>query len=444
MSRALVGLGVLLPVVAALACSASDTASPEPTESRDASTSESDSPSDDGNDDGDGDKGDLDPPEVNPADGGTTDGAAPPPPVLPSTPTVGTVTETKLFDAVGTASTYTALQGGASDGTFAYFVVLHTLAGDIDESQLLKYRISSGARITTASFNAPGNVTNMLGHGNDATFNPDTGKLIVPAWTNDSSKQPADNGKHLRIIDPDTLKILETKTIDVNVTNLCYANGTYLLFNGGAFRKYDANFKLGSTAPFDIDKAEDAYAPAKATRVGQGIDCDEDYVYITRWYPEPVSNRIYVANWAGNLVGAYTYNGAEGEHLMHVSGSRMLHGINTAGGGGEVRRINNLTYVVSYIPEGGVGTMATSRVLFGRNTLLRKNAFTLTGKLFDGWVAERESDGFWLYQSADGSDGGWKEKGKQPAGWILHVYKDEALVAKTAPFGLVKMHAQWK
>ncbi len=364
------------------------------------------------------------------------------PPLLPTT--VGMVTETKLFDAVGTSSSYTALQGGASDGAFGYFVVLHTLPGDIDVSQLLKYRVSDGARLATVSFDAPGNVTNALGHGNDATFNTDTGKLIVPAWTNDGSTQPADNGKDLRIIDPNSLKILETKTVDVDVTNLCYANGSYLIFNGGAFRKYDGSFALVSRTPFDVTKAEDAYGPAKATRVGQGIDCDEDYVYITRWYPEPISNRIYVATWAGNLVGAYTFDGPEGEHLIHVSGSRILHGINTAGGGGELRRINYLEYVVSYVAEGGAGAMASSRVLYGRNLPLRKNAFTSAGKQFGGWAAERESDGGWRYQSADGSQGAWYALGKQPAGWVLYIYKDEALVAKTTPYGLVRMHAQWK
>lgn len=431
MPRTSLGFGLLL-VVAAFACGTADEGRTAPPESGDESTQETDPPAD-------GDE--LDPVQTDPADvdaGG--DGVATLP---PAPPTVGTVKETRLFGVVGGAG-YTALQGGASDGTFAYFVVLRTLPGDIDVSQLLKYRISDGARLATTSFAAPNDVTNLLGHGNDGAFNPDTGKLIVPAWTNDSSKQPANNQKNLRIIDPATLEIEATKTIDVNTTNLCYVKGNYVIFNGGAFRKYDADFNLLGKGAFDIDKVEDAYAPAKATRVGQGLDCDEDYVYLTRWYPEPVANRIYVATWGGELVGAYAYVGPEGEHLMHVSGSRILHGINTPGDGGDVRRIDNLTYVVSYLPEGGSGTVASSRVLYGRNALLRKNAFTLPGKQFAGWVAERESDGSWFYQSADGSERAWHPKGKEPAGWVPYIYKDQAVVAKTAPFGLVKMHAQWK
>lgn len=357
--------------------------------------------------------------------------------------TTGTVSEAKLFDVVGTSSAYTALQGGGSDGTYAYFVVLQTQTGDIDVSQLLKYQISNGKRLATASFDAPSKVTNKLGHGNDATFNPDTGKLIVPAWTNDSSKQPTNNGKQLRIIDPATLKIVDTKTVDVNVTNLCYSNGTYLVFSGGKFRTYDANFALMGTVRFDIDGVEDKYAPA-GDRVGQGIDCDAEYVYITRWYPNKTSNRIYVANRKGQLVGAYRFDGPEGEHLMHVSGERILHGINTAGGGGDLRRLDYFQYVVDYVEEGGSGSMPNSRVLYGRNTRLRKNVFTLPGKQFAGWAAERSSDGKWRYGNAGGSDTGWYAKDKQPSGWTYVVYKDEATVAKTSPFGLVKMHAQWK
>ncbi len=365
-------------------------------------------------------------------------------PVTPPEVTVGEVEETQLFDVVGTSTAYTALQGGASDGTYAYAVVLDTQAGDIDVSQLLKYQISTGKRVASVSFGAPGKVTNKLGHGNDATFNPDTGRLVVPAWTNDSSTQPANNGKLLRIIDPATLAIVDTRTVDVNVTNLCYAKGTYLIFTGGSFRTYDAGFKLVDSTPFDIVAVEDKYAPKGATRVGQGIDCDADYVYLTRWYPDADTNRLYVATWAGELVGAYTWDGPEGEHLMHVSGARILHGINTPGAGGDLRRIEKFQYVVEYLAEGGAGSMPSTRVLYGRYTPLRQSAFTLAGKAFAGWAAERLSDGKWRYEKPDGSDDGWYAKGGQPSGWSYYVYADGAKVAKTAPYGLVRMHAQWK
>ncbi len=363
----------------------------------------------------------------------------PPPPV-----TVGKVTETKLFDVDGTSTAYTALQGGASDGVYAYGVLLDTQAGDIDVSQLVKYQISTGKRVATASFSAPGKVTNKLGHGNDAAFNPDTGRLVVPAWTNDASTQPANNGKLLRIIDPATLAIVDTKTVDVSVTNLCYAKGTYLVFTGKTFRTFDADFKLAGSVPFDIVPVEDKYAPKGAERVGQGIDCDADYVYLTRWHPDADTNRLYVATWDGELVGAYTFDGPEGEHLMHVSGGRILHGINTSGAGGDLRRIDYFQFVVEYVAEGGSGSMQSTRVLYGRPTPLRQNAFTRAGQVFTGWAAQRLSDGKWRYQKADKSDDGWYDAGGQPSGWGFYVYADRANVLKSAPFGVVRMHAQWK
>lgn len=128
---------------------------------------------------------------------------------------------------------------------------------------------------------------------------------------------------------------------------------------------------------------------------------------------------------------------------MHVSGSRILHGINTSGAGGEARRIDGLQYVVEYLAEGGAGSMPTSRILYGRFTPLQKNAFSLAGKPFAGWAAERLSDGKWRYHDAGSTGDGWYAKGQQPNGWTYYIYADQAKVAKTAPYGLVRMHAQW-
>lgn len=379
------------------------------------------------------------------ADADTTDAVpdSPPDPPEPPEVTVGTLTETKLFDVKATSDDYRTLQGGGSDGTYGYFVMMYKRSGDIHLTQLTKYRISDGTRVATANFNVTNNVTNQLGHGNDVAFNQDTGKLIIPAWTNDKSTQPPDNQKTLRIIDPETLKIVDTKTLDVTLTNLCYAKSTYLTFASGKFRTYNAEFKPISAISFDITAAEDKYAPT-GQRVGQGIDCDADYVYITRWYPDAKSNVVYVADWKAQLVGAYRYDGPESEHLMHVSGSRMLHGFNTSGVGGDVRRIEKLMYEVKYEPNGGTGSMANTRVLYGRNTPLRKNAFAFDGKQFAGWAAQRSSDGKWRYRKPDGTDSGWYVKGGEPSGWTYYIYKDEAIVLKSAPWGLVKMHAQWE
>ncbi len=358
--------------------------------------------------------------------------------------TVGTLTETTLFGVSGTSSSYSVLQGGASDGSNGYFVVMWKKPGDIHQTQLVKYNLASEKRTLVATFEPTGNKTNKLGHGNDVAYNPDTKRLVIPAWTNDQSTQPPNNQRLLRIVDPATLQIVDTKSLDVNVTNLCYANGAYLVFTGNALRTYDGDFAPKGAIPFDMKGIEDQYAPQNADRVGQGIDCDADYVYVTRWYPQKNTNRVYVANWKAQLVGAYTYDGPEGETLMHASGHRILHAFNTAASAGDVRRIDGLMFVVAFSANGGTGSMPNLRVLFGRSTPLRKNAFVFPGKIFAGWAAERASDGKWRYQKPDKSDDGWYAKGQQPSGWGYYVYKDEAIVLKSAPYGLVTMHAQWK
>lgn len=358
--------------------------------------------------------------------------------------TVGTVALTTLFGVAGTETKYSVLQGGGSDGANAYFVVMYKEPGDIHVTQLVKYGISSGKRLASASFGAPGKATNALGHGNDLAYDTDRALLVVPAWTNDQSTQPPNNQKTLRLIDPATLEIVGVLTADISVTNLCYVNRTFVVFSGNKLRSYDASFALKGIVGFDLPAAAKKYAPGGDVGIGQGIDCDGDYVYITRWHSAEKTNRLYVANWKGQLVAVYTANGPESENLMHASAARILYGFNTSASAGDLRRIDKFQYVVQYVAEGGTGSMATTRVLYGRNTPLRKNTFTRAGKQFAGWAAERESDGKWRYQSADRSADGWYEQGKQPSGYGYYVYGDQAIVLRSAPFGYVKMHAQWK
>ena len=90
------------------------------------------------------------------------------------------------------------------------------------------------------------------------------------------------------------------------------------------------------------------------------------------------------------------------------------------------------------------GSMAKTVVTYGTSTALRANAFTNPNKVFIGWYANRKSDNKWYYDSADGKGAGWYLKSNVKNG-VLHLYRDQAKVAKTSGVDNdnVTMYAKW-
>lgn len=90
------------------------------------------------------------------------------------------------------------------------------------------------------------------------------------------------------------------------------------------------------------------------------------------------------------------------------------------------------------------GSMAKTVVTYGTSTALRANAFTNPNKVFIGWYANRKSDNKWYYDSADGKGAGWYLKSNVKNG-VLHLYRDQAKVAKTSGVDNddVIMYAKW-
>ena len=98
-----------------------------------------------------------------------------------------------------------------------------------------------------------------------------------------------------------------------------------------------------------------------------------------------------------------------------------------------------------YNANGGKGTMADTKVVYGVQTNLRENTFTRNGYVFDCWYVQRESDSKWRYRSADKTASGWYLEGAQPTGWVKYPYVDGGSVSKTVsqPGGKVFLYAQW-
>ncbi|GAB2598522.1 InlB B-repeat-containing protein [Kribbella endophytica] len=338
-----------------------------------------------------------------------------------------------------TSAKYTALNGGVTDGTYWYSVVSeHAKSGSkvYDSTQLIKTKLYAAKPTKIATFRIrSGHHTNLLGHGNDIAYNADTNRLLIPAWTNDDSVQGETQARAVRIINPGTLAIEKTIRLPHTTTGLCYdaVNNRYA---GGVLNQYYAY----DSAFEETGKS----AKLAMTGLGQGIDCDQSYVYvITSPKGAQKTNRIFVYDWSFKLVRTYEYaSGSESEHLTHQHGTYYL-GFNI--GAGKLYRLDGFQFTVTYAKNGGTGSMASTVVLYDRSTALRKNTFTRAGYTFAGWTAKRSIDDKTRYQNPkDTGKTGWYAAGHQPSGWKAYVYKNGATVLHTTKRGAVALTAVWR
>lgn len=99
--------------------------------------------------------------------------------------------------------------------------------------------------------------------------------------------------------------------------------------------------------------------------------------------------------------------------------------------------------VIKFDAKGGVGSMASQQVTYGKTTQMSQNTFTRVGYKFAGWHVYRESEDRWYYTNGVVSQ--WYERGNQPEGYSLKVYADKQNISKigTGKADTVVMNAVW-
>lgn len=194
---------------------------------------------------------------------------------------------------------YCVLQGGCTDGRYAYLALenqrmVREGRSAFAECVLAKVDLSSW-QVVAKSASLP------INHGNDLAFNPRTGRLLVVHCEG--------RPNHISFIDPETLEILETREYFHSVYGIAYNEGRdqYVLAVKGAY----------DFAIFDRDFQLLRYVKGVDTRfVKQGIDCDDEFIYFSM----SEKNAIACYDWAGNYRGVYAVQGCdrEVENLFHV------------------------------------------------------------------------------------------------------------------------------
>ncbi len=174
----------------------------------------------------------------------------------------------------------TVLQGGCTDGKYAYFC---TTDGYADVCSISKYEIKTWKEVKRSN-------SVKVDHGNDITYNSDKRCLVV------CHNEP--NRTLVSFVNRKTLAVIETFEIPLQIYSITYNAKTNQYAVGIS---YSFDFAI-LDKNFNVIKTIKGVKPESKTR--QGMDSDDKYIYFLLSSP----NAISVYDWNGNHYGVYKLN----------------------------------------------------------------------------------------------------------------------------------------
>lgn len=212
------------------------------------------------------------------------------------------------------------LQGGCVTEEYAWFILTgrNDFGGELyREAYVIKYDVQTMEEVSRSG-------KLLLGHGNDATYVPETNEIYVShAYM-----------QRVSILDADTLTVKDVKKLKM---------ANYAIeYNSSRESFVTANVTLGM-AMYDKElKRYNATLPQDTTLVTQGICADDKYVYHVLYSQksntaEP-DNMIFVLDWEGNLITKIPIGleGCEPENISLVGDTFYIGCYNTGIGGGRL------------------------------------------------------------------------------------------------------------
>ncbi len=249
-------------------------------------------------------------------------------------------------------------------------------------------------------------------------------------WYKEGS-QPSGWTKYL-FADCESVKNLTAENNDTVKLYAQWSKGSYDI-------DYNANGGVGSMSSVNVTFEESYTLPeCEFTRTGfrftSWVLCrpsDKTWLYTdangsTEWYKESTAP----TGW--NKV---TYNpGDQVSKLIDVDGGKVVF----------YPRWSINSYTVSFVANGGTGTMSSINVIYGKDATLPSNTFTHSEKLFRGWTALRLSDGKKLFVSETGEKA-WYKDGTQPSGYTKYLFINRESIKNLTDVhkDTVKLYAQW-
>lgn len=103
------------------------------------------------------------------------------------------------------------------------------------------------------------------------------------------------------------------------------------------------------------------------------------------------------------------------------------------------------SFYIQYDANGGKGTMADTKVVYGTATYLSPNTFTKEGYMFTGWTAYRRANAQWVYKDLSTLSDKWLTVTSDTTGYIRKTYTDGSVTAKatSADQDIVTLYAAW-
>ncbi len=204
-------------------------------------------------------------------------------------------------------------QGGYTDGTYHYQLHIKKDTANNEENnivRLVKYDIAE-EKIVQISDPLP------LNHANDLTYNPKRNVFLA-----------VHNNPHrewVSIIDPETLTVIETVTIDFKIYSIAYneTRDQYVvgLSGGQTFRFLDADLKPVSDKVYDPTPKTTGY-------VTQGVACDDNFIYFVLYQ----KNVITLYDWDGQFVTLISLTIVEEPENISVVDGEIYIGVGTGAG----------------------------------------------------------------------------------------------------------------
>ncbi len=230
---------------------------------------------------------------------------------IPRIPLSGVTADGEYFH-LSNVGDHTVMQGGCSDGTYMYLI----LENNAKKTDIIFKVDMSTWQIVKQSEVLP------LHHGNGIGYNSKTHELYVAHNTGAP--------KDVSIIDPETLTIKKTFSLDYGIYGICYneKRDCYVVGVSGsaAFVVLDSNFvELGYFEGDSIGLAN------------QSISCDDDYIYFgnSGVGTNPGVEVIKIYDWMGNYSGICRLDSvSEQEAFIPVNGKYYVTFF--AGNGGRV------------------------------------------------------------------------------------------------------------
>lgn len=220
------------------------------------------------------------------------------------------------FFQLSNVGDHTVMQGGCSDGKYMYLILENNKAA----TDIITKVDMSTWEIVKQSEPLP------LHHGNGMGYNSKTNELFVSHNTGAP--------KDVSIIDPDTLTIKKTFSLDYGIYGICYneKRDCYVIgFSGlSAFAVLDSNFvELGYYDGHSIGLAN------------QSVSCDDDYIYVgnSGVGSNPGMEVVKIYNWMGEYQGIFRVDSvSEQEAFIPINGKHYITFY--TGNGGRVYEID--------------------------------------------------------------------------------------------------------